>query len=563
MVNKRGKNYSQSNIEKMLDLIEESNPCGIDEWDQIASTFNSHFGNGENRSGDDLRNKFKALKNVRKPTGDPDIPPNVLRAKNAQKDIESRMCIQTLGGDKSDDDNDSADGGFPREGLVDDNFRQAARSDDNRRDDESHGGGSNDSMGSLNFDDDQVDDSVTYYRQSTIQSENELTPVDHPLRNHAHWEEQVAEMDEIAEEESGITSPISNLVSQSSYPGASEGTRAALVEINRGINAFRSARDSAAAAASRGVGQSSVGPSNVGPSRRSPRRVAPTAVTDLAARRVEEPPVSVRVPASRGVSQNRGQAPAGRTGTSAPAARSGSAVQTSTVTGTVSTRIPLGSGVSLASAGVSAAGRSVVSFGGRGAVLTDRAAPAGRMASRSISGSSRSNPSSQPPLAAPPACPSSVTTSRTGLTEDQLKDMSTRIKRSNTPSFSETVNKRRRLDAAIERNSDFLSRQDNDASGSGGNDSLIHMLMMQYAQRDARSEEYRQQEVIRAERRQDEVERREELERIRQEQRREDQLEREENRRRDDIEREERREKNDTARSQMMFMFMNQKRNDT
>ena len=77
MVNKRGKNYSQSNIEKMLDLIEESHPCGIDEWDIIATTFNSHFGNGENRSGDDLRNKVKALKNVRKPTGDPSIPPNV------------------------------------------------------------------------------------------------------------------------------------------------------------------------------------------------------------------------------------------------------------------------------------------------------------------------------------------------------------------------------------------------------------------------------------------------------------------------------------------------------
>ena len=103
---------------------------------------------------------------------------------------------------------------------------------------------------------------------------------------------------------------------------------------------------------------------------------------------------------------------------------------------------------------------------------------AGRMASRSISGSSRSIPSSRPPLAAPPTCPSSVSTSRTGLTEDQLKDMLTRTKRSSTPSFSETVNKRRRLDAVIERNSDFLSRQDNDASGSGGNDSLIVMLMI-------------------------------------------------------------------------------------
>jgi hypothetical protein len=47
-------------------------------------------------------------------------------------------------------------------------------------------------------------------------------------------------------------------VSRSSYPGASEGTRAALIEINHGINAFRSARDDATA----GRGE--------GPSRRSP-----------------------------------------------------------------------------------------------------------------------------------------------------------------------------------------------------------------------------------------------------------------------------------------------------
>jgi hypothetical protein len=39
----------------MLELIEESHPCGIDEWDLIAASLNSRFGNGENRSGDDLR----------------------------------------------------------------------------------------------------------------------------------------------------------------------------------------------------------------------------------------------------------------------------------------------------------------------------------------------------------------------------------------------------------------------------------------------------------------------------------------------------------------------------
>jgi hypothetical protein len=216
MVKKRGKNFSQSNIDKMLELIEESHPCGIDEWDLIAASFNSHFGNGENRSGEDLRNKFKALKNVRKPTGDPDIPPNVLRAKLAQKEIEARMCIQTLGGDESDDDNDSADGGFPREGAVDDNFCHAERSDDIRSDDEFHGGGSNDSTGSLNFDDDEADDSVVNYRQSSRQSENAYTSVDHPLRNHAHWVEQAAEMDVINEvesqQQSEVLSPVINQV---------------------------------------------------------------------------------------------------------------------------------------------------------------------------------------------------------------------------------------------------------------------------------------------------------------------------------------------------------------
>jgi hypothetical protein len=138
-----------------------------------------------------------------------------------------------------------------------------------------------------------------------------------------------------------------------------------------------------------------------------------------------------------------------------------------------------------------------------------------------------------------------MTTSRTGLTEVQVREISSTIKRSNTPSFSETVNKRRRLDVAIERNSDFLSRQDNDASGSGG-DNFMQMLL-QNIQRDTRAEEFRHQEIMRAEKRQEEVERREELERARQEQRREEQLEREDNRRRDDMEREERREKSEIA----------------
>ena len=65
---KRGRSYSTANTTYLLDLIESSEPCGADEWNSVAFRYNAQF-NGESRSGDDLKNKFKSLKNVKKPTG--------------------------------------------------------------------------------------------------------------------------------------------------------------------------------------------------------------------------------------------------------------------------------------------------------------------------------------------------------------------------------------------------------------------------------------------------------------------------------------------------------------
>ena len=129
---KRGRSYTNANTNYLLDLIEAAEPCGADEWNSIASSYNSHF-NGESRSGEDLKNKFKALKNVKKPTGaksfphltrnqfqvsksypifwqgDPTCPPEVKRAKRLQKAMESRMDVQTLGEDHDDVDEQEAD----------------------------------------------------------------------------------------------------------------------------------------------------------------------------------------------------------------------------------------------------------------------------------------------------------------------------------------------------------------------------------------------------------------------------------------------------------------------
>ena len=101
---KRGRSYSTANTYHLLDLIEEIEPCGGEEWNLIASRYNAHFG-GESRSCEDLKNKFKTLKGVKKPTGDPSCPPEVIRAKRLQKSLERRMDVQTLEDEYDDDDN--------------------------------------------------------------------------------------------------------------------------------------------------------------------------------------------------------------------------------------------------------------------------------------------------------------------------------------------------------------------------------------------------------------------------------------------------------------------------
>lgn len=161
-----------------------------------------------------------------------------------------------------------------------------------------------------------------------------------------------------------------------------------------------------------------------------------------------------------------------------------------------------------------------------------------------------------------------ATTMRTGLTEMQLRDMSTAIQQNTTPIHSEIVNKRRRLDSVIDRNNEFLSRQGNDDSASGA--SFMNMMIMQSNQRDIRSEEWRREDVARDIRRQAEMDRKEEAENRKEELRIRSQIERDEQRqrdkemredirRKDDLDREERREKADKERSDMMLMFLTKK----
>ena len=63
----RGKYYSQSAIRTLLEIVEERLPVGADEWNQVAMIYNERT--KESREGEDLKNKYKALRNIKKSTG--------------------------------------------------------------------------------------------------------------------------------------------------------------------------------------------------------------------------------------------------------------------------------------------------------------------------------------------------------------------------------------------------------------------------------------------------------------------------------------------------------------
>jgi hypothetical protein len=51
----------------------------VDEWNGIAIEFNELVGPDCAKDGEDLRNKYKGLKNCKRPSGDPSCPEIVIR----------------------------------------------------------------------------------------------------------------------------------------------------------------------------------------------------------------------------------------------------------------------------------------------------------------------------------------------------------------------------------------------------------------------------------------------------------------------------------------------------
>jgi hypothetical protein len=103
-----GSHYSSEEVSMMLDIVARILPSGEYMWERVSVEYNAKRPRGSAyRDVESLRNKFKTLKNCKKPTGDPKCPENVKRAKRIQKEIDNEVGATLIDDDSSESGRDS------------------------------------------------------------------------------------------------------------------------------------------------------------------------------------------------------------------------------------------------------------------------------------------------------------------------------------------------------------------------------------------------------------------------------------------------------------------------
>ncbi|RHZ20940.1 hypothetical protein DYB26_014987 [Aphanomyces astaci] len=110
---RRGKGWCPASTDLMLDKIELFLPAGRNGWAKVADAYNTNGKAFPKRDIDSLRRKFATLKNHAKPTGHPECPPDVRRAKRISRDIDNNVGVCSMEDEDADEDvNDAVDEPF-------------------------------------------------------------------------------------------------------------------------------------------------------------------------------------------------------------------------------------------------------------------------------------------------------------------------------------------------------------------------------------------------------------------------------------------------------------------
>ncbi|KAJ2975528.1 hypothetical protein NUW54_g11718 [Trametes sanguinea] len=107
-------NFSTADLDTLLKLVEKHMPYGMNGWKRVCDEYNEYalVNIRPKRDARALRQKYYRLVNSKKPTGDPDCPDEVRRAKRLEREIEERVHYGVI--------NDDADDEVPGEWRDDD-----------------------------------------------------------------------------------------------------------------------------------------------------------------------------------------------------------------------------------------------------------------------------------------------------------------------------------------------------------------------------------------------------------------------------------------------------------
>ncbi|KAF4039343.1 hypothetical protein GN244_ATG08476 [Phytophthora infestans] len=107
----KGKNFTTSEVMRLLDIVEDILPFGAEQWQNVASLFNTNIPAGwTERDRESLKRKYQKLVRVPKPTGNGACPAEVQRAKRLQYAIEASIAVVDI----HDDTETTDDGGLSR-----------------------------------------------------------------------------------------------------------------------------------------------------------------------------------------------------------------------------------------------------------------------------------------------------------------------------------------------------------------------------------------------------------------------------------------------------------------
>ncbi|ETV65045.1 hypothetical protein H257_18171 [Aphanomyces astaci] len=82
--------WGDDDVDIMLDCVQSLLPLGQHGWAKVAQLFNANQSVVFARDWEACKRKFTFLKAHKKPTGDPNYPPLVARAKRLQRELDCR-----------------------------------------------------------------------------------------------------------------------------------------------------------------------------------------------------------------------------------------------------------------------------------------------------------------------------------------------------------------------------------------------------------------------------------------------------------------------------------------